>query len=284
MRFWKVQAAGNDFILFDRRCEPEEDWAALAPRLCNRHTGVGSDGLLILLPSARADYRVRMFNPDGSEDFCGNGLRGVGRYLHAAGIFAGDTLSLETFSGERRLRYLPRPGGAPEITVNMGAPVWNAAAIPARAPADPVIGVPLQVAGVELTVTSLSTGTAHTVIFTEELPEDALFFAASPAIEHHPWFPERTSVLWCRVEAPDRLRLRIWERGVGETLACGTGVCAAAAAARHHGLAGDSVRVFCPGGEFEVTREGEALWLRGPAEIVFSGTLAPALLRGELAG
>lgn len=278
MQFCKLQAAGNDFILFDRLESPEEDWTALAPRLCDRHRGIGADGLMILLPSRRADFRARMFNPDGTEDFCGNGIRCVGRYLHATGRHRGETLRLETLSGERTLRFLNAGCEPPAIQVNMGAPDWRSAAIPARAPVDPVVDVPLRVAGAPLRLNSLSTGTAHTVLFCERLPEDALFFAASPAIEHHPWYPERTSVLWCAVVAPGRLRLRIWERGVGETLACGTGVCAAAAAAQRRGDAGECVAVSCPGGDFEVVREGEDLWLTGPAEIVFSGTISPGFL------
>ena len=279
MRFWKTQGAGNDFVLFDCLRTPEADWPALAPRLCDRHKGIGGDGLLIVLPGKAAEFRMRMFNPDGTEDFCGNGIRCIGRYLHAAGLHDGETLLLETLSGDRVLRFLPRPGGAPAIEVNMGRPAWDAAAIPARAPAAPVVDVPLQVAGADLRVTSLSTGTAHTVIFQDPLPDDALFCTASPALETHPWYPERTSVLWCRVAAFGCLELRIWERGVGETLACGTGVCAAAAAARRHGLAGDHVAVRCPGGDFQVRWEGEEQWLLGPAEMVFAGEIpAPCVL------
>ncbi|HHX42243.1 MAG TPA: diaminopimelate epimerase, partial [Armatimonadetes bacterium] len=229
-RFIKVQAAGNDFILFDCLQEPELPWAPLAPRLCDRHRGIGSDGLLIVLPSTRAHYRMRMFNPDGTEDFCGNGLRCIGRYLHAAGLHRQRELILETIQGTRRIRFLPGDE-APEIEANMGEPRWEAAAIPARGPVDPLVGVPLEVAGDPLVLTALSTGTAHTVLFREELPDDALFLSVSPALETHEWFPERTSVLWCQAEVYGRLRLRIWERGVGETLACGSGVCAAAAAA-----------------------------------------------------
>ncbi|MBI3946923.1 MAG: diaminopimelate epimerase [Armatimonadetes bacterium] len=274
MRFTKLQAAGNDFILFDCLRAPEADWSALAPRLCDRRAGIGSDGLLILVPGSAADFRMRMFNPDGTEDFCGNGIRCAGRYLHASGLHTRSPLRLETIGGDRALRFEARDGGSPTIAVNMGVPRWDAAAIPACAPADPVVGVPIRVAGADLELTSLSTGTAHTVVFRDALPDDALFLAASPALEAHPWFPERTSVLWCRVEAFGRLRLRIWERGAGETLACGTGVCAAAAAARRHGFAGDAVSVTCPGGAFEVSRERDDQWLRGPAEIVFVGDVA----------
>lgn len=273
-RFTKVQAAGNDFILFDCLQEPELPWSSLAPRLCDRHRGIGSDGLLIVLPSVGADFRMRMFNPDGTEDFCGNGLRCVARYLHATGLHRQSELILETIQGARQLRFLPGDG-TPGIEANMGVPRWDAAAIPARGPADPLVGVPLEVAGVPLVLTSLSTGTAHTVLFREELPDDALFLSVSPALETHEWFPERTSVLWCQAEVYGRLRLRIWERGVGETLACGSGVCAAAAAAVRHGLAGkERVEVFCPGGAFQVRWEGSEQWLRGPAEIVFEGCLS----------
>jgi diaminopimelate epimerase len=141
-----------------------------------------------------------------------------------------------------------------------------------------VIDVPLRLGDEDLRITSLSTGTAHSVIFCNELPGDEAFFAVSPQIERHPWFPERTNVLWCRAEGDSCLRLRIWERGAGETLACGTGVCAAAAAAMRRGLAGDEVSVICPGGAFSVRRAGTDLWLRGPAEIVFQGQTSPDFL------
>lgn len=283
VRFWKLQAAGNDFVLFDRLHEPEERWEALAPLVCDRHMGVGGDGILVVLPSTQADFRMRMFNPDGTEDFCGNGIRCVGRYLQAAGLHQDGSLRLETISGERLLCFGPRAGGYPSIAVNMGAPAWDAAAVPTRAPADPVVDLPLSVAGARLRITSLSTGTTHTVIFRDELPGDTLFLSASPALEHHPWFPERTSVLWCVAQGGGRLLLRIWERGVGETLSCGTGVCAAAAAARRHGLAGDTAHVVCPGGEFDVVQEGEDQWLHGPAEILFEGVLPSTLLQQALA-
>lgn len=274
MRFVKLQAAGNDFILFDCLHVPEREWPELAPRLCDRHKGIGSDGLLILVPGGTTAFRMRMFNPDGTEDFCGNGLRCVGRYLHESGLHTNSALWLETLSGKRLLRFEARDDGPPSIAVNMGIPQWEASAIPARAPADPVVGVPLRIGETDVVITSLSTGTAHTVVFCEALPDNALFLDVSPKLEKHPWFPERTSVLWCQVERFGQLRLRIWERGVGETLACGTGVCAAAAAARRHALAGETVWVTCPGGSFQVVWEGDEQWLHGPAEIVFAGEIA----------
>lgn len=275
--FVKMQGVGNDFVLLDRRGLPPLDGAALAPRLCARRFGIGADGLLMVedpTDSTIADLAMRMHNPDGTPDFCGNGLRCVARYV-ADGAGAGDAdLRIQTRAGVRQARVRHSQQGV-SVTVGMGRPRFAPADIPMCVqPADggPVMDYGLAVDGETLPVTALSTGTTHVVVFVERLPDDARFDRLSPLISEHPLFPERASIMWTVVEGPGRLRLRIYERGAGETLGCGSGACAAAVAARLHGLTGECTAVASKGGELLVEwREGEETRMTGPAEYVFEG-------------
>ena len=279
--FVKMQGVGNDFVVVDAGAWPErEDWPARAIVLCDRRTGIGGDGLLVVGPSAVADVRMRMFNPDGTEDMCGNGLRCVVRFAHERG-FLGTEGVAETRAGLRRVSVL----GPDTFAADMGAPRFAPADLPMRVDGPgPVLDFPLTLEGGEtLPVSVVSTGTTHTVVFVERLPEDADFFRLSPRIELHPLFPERTSVLWTLVEGPDsqatvaRLRLRIWERGAGETLGCGTGACAAAVLARMQNKASaPEIDVLSRGGTLRVAWAGGAddtILLTGPAEVVYTGRL-----------
>ncbi len=273
LAFTKMQGVGNDFVVVEAAHLPAGvDYAALALRLCDRKFGIGGDGLLVVLPSYVADVRMRMFNPDGTEDMCGNGLRCVIRYALDREIFGGETGVAETLSGVHA--FSVQPDGA--ITTDLGAPRFDAAAIPACFTMDSPVQT-LQVAGTALAVHCANTGSTHTVIWRERLPEDAEFFALSPLIEEHPLFPERTSVLWAAQVAPDAVCVRIWERGVGETLGCGTGACAVAAVARREGRwQGESLRVRSRGGDLLTAWSGQAMdsiYLTGYATTVFSGEI-----------
>jgi diaminopimelate epimerase len=279
--FTKMQGVGNDFILVDAREVGDRDWAALSPSLCHRRLGIGSDGLLIIESAPNADAAMRMFNPDGTEDFCGNGLRCVARFVWKTGKTQGacrTRLSIATVAGLRAAEIHPDA----TVTVEMGLPVFDPRAIPVKesvqafrrsgvqdgGPVELCVGVD----GEEFELFCLSTGTTHSVVFVEELPDDDRFLRVSPKLEHHPVFPERTSVMWTQVEEPGRLRLRIWERGVGETWGCGSGACAAAVAARCSGLTGDETVVSSKGGELSILWDGEDVIRKtGPAEIVFRG-------------
>lgn len=260
--FAKMQGAGNDFVVVSGAAR---DWAALAPRMCCRRFGIGSDGLLVALPSARADVRMRMFNPDGTEDECGNGLRCLALYASLKGMVDGRRFRVETLSGVKSVSLRED-----QVTVDLGRADLNPAAVPIRVPGDRALGIPLEVDGERLEVHSISTGTAHTVIF--EMPDEARFQRLSPLLEHHPAFPERTSVMWTEVLTPHRVRVRIWERGAGETLACGTGAAAAAVAAHLAGKTGSRVEVASRGGVLAI-EVGPDLSLRktGPAQLVFEG-------------
>ncbi|HLV79047.1 MAG TPA: diaminopimelate epimerase [Chthonomonadaceae bacterium] len=278
--FVKMQGVGNDFVLLDGRELGERDWPALAVAMCARRTGIGADGLLVIAPSSQADLRMRMFNPDGSPDICGNGLRCVSRYAVERGLVRQDSLRIETLVDVRSAQIHRHASAAvSSVTVDMGRPAFDPPRIPMNVSLDRVLDFPLKVeSDLILTITALSTGSTHAVTFVDALPDDGLFFSLSPKVEQHPLFPERTSLMWCRMERPSRsfsrIDMRIWERGAGETWGCGTGACAAAVAALAHGYAeaGEPVIVASRGGELLIRwREGEDIRMTGPAEFVFEG-------------
>lgn len=261
-----MQGAGNDFVVVSGA---DFDWAALAPAMCRRHFGIGSDGLLVALPSETADVRMRMFNPDGTEDECGNGLRCLALYASLKGLVSGSEFRVHTLSGIKQVRL----HGA-QVTVDLGRASLDPASVPVLVEGDRALGVPLEVGGETVEIHSLSTGTAHTVIF--GIPDEERFQRLSPLLETHPAFPERTSIMWTDTAGPGRVRVRIWERGAGETLACGTGAAAAAVAAHLSGRAGSRVEVESRGGVLTIEVGPDLSILKtGPAELVFEGVWAP---------
>lgn len=278
--FTKMQAVGNDFVVVEERAWPTDtDWNDTAIRLCDRHFGIGSDGLLLVGPSSVADFRMRMFNPDGTEDMCGNGLRCVFRFARKQGYFTSLHATGETLDGI----HTATSSDGILWSVGMGVPQFDPEAIPVLIEADAVLNYPLDVEDEEITVSSVSTGSTHTVLFVSELPNDERFFHISPLIEHHPLYPERTSVMWATpdsdCEQGAAWRIRIWERGAGETLGCGTGACAVAVLARATGRSQQTqTAIRSRGGELSVTWSAEgvdsAMTLTGPAEIVYAGTLS----------
>jgi diaminopimelate epimerase len=270
--FVKMEAVGNDFVLL-READLPGDPGELAPRLCDRRFGIGGDGLLVLGESGRADFRMRMFNPDGTEDHCGNGMRCA--FLYYAGeISAGEErrLTLETLDGVKRARVF-REGDRRLAEVDMGEPKFGAADLPMAIQADRVVDYPFEVGGETVRGTVISTGTTHTVFFATGAEVEEKFERLSPLLESHPLFPERTSIMWATVEGRERIRLRIWERGANETLGCGTGACAAMVAARLHGYVGDRATIASKGGELLADWPGEgSCRLTGGANVVFKGT------------
>lgn len=272
-----MQALGNDFVAvngFDGLPAPDGDlqpYRALAERVCDRHFGIGADGLFVALPSETADARMLFFNPDGTEDRCGNGLRCFGRFLHDRGITRKDDLRVETFGGAVRLNFL-RENGAARVRVDLGPPVLNAPDIPVALPPGPAVDVPLEVDGRTWRVTCVSTGTPHAVLVVEELPDEETFQKVSPRIENHPLFPEKTSVMWTRFLTRHEAEIRIWERVTGETLGCGTGAAAVAVAGRLLNRTDGAVAVRSRGGCVEAAWTGGPVSLTGPAETVYTGT------------
>lgn len=257
--FVKMQGTGNDFMVVDAVTHPLDlDWPLLAQRTGDRHFAVGHDGLLVLTrdrPTGR--LRMRMFNPDGTEDMCGNGLRCVARYVVERGLWPQRSLIIETLSGPRAVEVLADG----RVRVQMGP-------------------VPFVQAGTVVTPAGrfeyvlMRPGTPHAVLLQRALPSEELFQAASPAIEHNAEFSERVSVMWAVPEDQHCLRLRIWERSIGETLGCGTGACAAAVAALRAGLVEEPVLVVSRGGKLLIQgdpSDPQAVLMTGPAEFVYEG-------------
>ena len=215
--FIKMQGVGNDFVLVDARELPDMEWSGLAVEICRRHFGVGADGLLVIDQSSIADAAMRMFNPDGTPDVCGNGLRCVARFLadREQDPKYPFHLRIATLAGPREATVY---GDGPTVSVDMGKPRFAPDEIPMRVSGGDVADYPLMVVGERIVITALSTGSTHTVIFDKSLPADERFERLSTRIEHHSLFPDRTSVLWTRIIDRTSIELRIWERGVGETL------------------------------------------------------------------
>ena len=276
--FSKMQGVGNDFVVVDGRGRQGVVWNEAAVVLCDRKFGVGADGLLVLDNSESADFAMRMYNPDGSPDVCGNGLRCIARYAVERGVVASDSMRIETLVDVRAAQINRSLDGKFEsVTVEMGEPRFAARDIPAdlENPDARLRNYPLPLPdGETLMITALSTGSTHSVTFVSKLPADAAFFRVSPLVENHPIFPERTSLMWCKAEAPNHLQMRIWERGAGETWGCGTGACAAAVVAIEQGFGERDrpVTVAGKGGELHITWKSEGgIAMTGPAKFVFDG-------------
>ena len=279
--FSKMQGIGNDFVVIDARILPQIDWTSLAIKLCDRKFGIGADGLLVLEESQTSDAFMRMYNPDGTPDVCGNGLRCVARYIAQRwGVYSDLSdveLSIDTFGGNYHASVKDVASDSPVILVTMSYPKFGACDIPFAADLDCVKDYKLSVLDREFAITALSTGSTHTIIFCDDLPEDADFFRYSPAIESHILFPERTSIMWTKVVETGRLKIRIWERGAGETWGCGTGACAVGVAAMTHGFAHTEAIVESRGGALTIRwQSGGEVSMIGPAEFVFEGSLVLA--------
>lgn len=269
--FTKLEAAGNDLILVDARQRPLDDLPRWALRLCDRHFGIGSDGLLVLQSSDDAPL-MRMFNPDGTEDFCGNGLRCAAAWLFDRGEARYGRLAVRTPRGLHRASVCPSDGGRFSVDMEILVPLFTPRDIPVSLPGQRILRHPFDVGGERLLISCVNTGTTHTAIFADRDPADALFNRISPLLERHPAFSERTSVLWCRPEGRERIHVRVWERGVGETFACGSGACAAAAIGQLLDLCEHGVEVVMRGGRMFVRWNAPAaIRLAGQARIVYSG-------------
>jgi diaminopimelate epimerase len=278
--FVKLHGTGNDFVVLDaiaHSLSHDFDFGAAALAMCARRFGIGGDGLLLLdhpdhaARSAGATIRMRMWNPDSTEDMCGNGLRCIARLAHERGYVpgskTGDAFIVQTLAGLRRAAM--RDDGS--VRVAMGQPSFVPQEIPTlvREP----IEYSLEVGGAAIPhVTTLSTGSTHTVIFRDAAIGETEFTRLSPLIEEHACFPERTSIMWAHVIGPDEVQLRIWERGVGETLACGTGACATAVAAQVTGRCGEKVTVRSRGGALHIRWKPQRdIEMTGATQIVYEG-------------
>jgi len=295
MKFSKFQATGNDFILVDARapfCHPDlEPFAPcqLALTMCDRHFGVGADGLILVQNSSYCDLKMRIFNPDGSEaETCGNGLRCLAKYAIEKGIVSTTNLRIETLSGMRQAKAYMLGNKVSRVEVSMGTPQFQPEQIPVTLTTDavaseakqsPVITYQLTANSYQLSVSLLSMGNPHAVSFVSEPVASFPLDEIGPKVERHPLFPQRTNFEIARVLTRGEIEARVWERGVGETLACGSGACAIAVAAQLHNYVGDIVDIILPGGTLTISwdRVGEVL-LTGPVEEVFTGEY---LTKGE---
>jgi diaminopimelate epimerase len=279
MRFTKMQGAGNDYVYVDCFSQPvPADPAELARRIADRHFGVGGDGLILILPSDVADARMQMFNADGSEaEMCGNGVRCVAKYVYDHGLARKPTLAIETGRGILALDLEIANGRAGRVRVDMGEPILAAAKIPTTIPGNPdrpespVVDAELAVAGQTLRVTCVSMGNPHCVTFVERLSDDWVL-GVGPHVESDPHFPRRTNAEFVEVISPAELRMRVWERGSGETLACGTGASAVCVAGVLTGRSQRKVLIHLLGGDLELHwADNNHVLMTGPAVEVFSG-------------
>lgn len=273
MKFTKVHGLGNDFILveaFDGL--PTASPGELARQICHRHWGVGADGLVFLRPSQVADLRMQIFNADGSEaEMCGNALRGVARYAYERGYYRWDQAVIETKAGLRQVSLHLEDGRVKLVTADMGRPALEPERVPMRTERNPPLLVPLKVGERTYRVTGVSMGNPHAVVFVPDLTRVDLATEGS-SLQHHPAFPEGANVEFVQVESPQRVRVLVWERGVGRTLACGTGACAVGVACVLNGLTDETLTVALPGGELEISWPNQGrIFMKGPAAIVFSG-------------
>lgn len=288
-RFVKMQGAGNDYIYFDCLHGELEKPETLAVRLSDRHKGIGGDGIVLICESAVADAKMRMFNADGSEgNMCGNAIRCVGKYLYDGGIVHGEDMTVETRSGIKKLHcFAGENGKVREVRVDMGPAVFEPARIPAvfepgrgsavseagrffAAGEECIVDRPLKIAGRTFSVTCLSMGNPHCVVF--ENPDGVDLEKIGPLFENAPVFPQRVNTEFVQKIGERTLKMRVWERGSGETMACGTGACAAAAAAVAKGMfpAGEEITVKLRGGDLKIC-VGDTVYMTGGAEVVFTG-------------
>ena len=272
MRFTKVHGLGNDFIILDGRTE-SRDYAALAPKLCHRQTGIGADGLLIIENSAKADIRMRIINEDGSEaEMCGNGIRCFAKYVYREGIVPRTEFGVETLAGIMRPKLVIADGEVAGVTVDMGEPFLECAEIPVVGEGR-CIDRELTVQGVTLRYTTVLVGVPHTLIYVDD-PTDTKWMNMGWDIEHASVFPKRTNVNFAKVVDEHTLMMRTFERGCGPTLACGTGACSAAVASYLNGKTERSVDVNIELGTLHIDwAEDNHVYMTGPAEIVFTGEI-----------
>lgn len=273
MKFMKMHGSGNDFVFLDHfHGAAEVDYPKLAKKLCHRQFGIGGDGLIVILPSNIADARMRIWNSDGSEpEMCGNGIRCFARYIYDQGIVTKNSMQVETLAGILTLNLDIQNGQVQGVRVDMGEPILRAELIPVLAQGLPVMGQSLEVCGETFQYTAVSMGNPHCVIFVENFAT-LDFERVGPAIEQHSLFPRKTNVEFIEVNSPKEITMKVWERGVGPTLSCGTGACASAVAAVLNQKTDRAVTVHLSGGDLLVEWGlDNHVYMTGSATYVFQG-------------
>lgn len=278
MRFTKMQGLGNDYVYVNCFKEHIENPAETARRVSDRHFGIGSDGLIMINPSEKADFEMEMYNADGSRgEMCGNGIRCVAKYVYDYGLTDKTSISIETLGGIKYLDLTVKDGRTELVRVNMGEPKLSPKLIPIvpeKADDETVIDAPLLAGGKEYRITGVSMGNPHAVVYVDDV-EGLEIETIGPEFENHERFPNRMNTEFVKVLDRSTVRMRVWERGSGETLACGTGACAAAVACILNGLTENTVTVKLTGGELKIEwdREENLVYMTGPAAVVFDGEM-----------
>jgi len=270
-----MHGCGNDYVYVNAATETIEDPQQLARQVSDRRFGIGSDGLILILPSDVADFRMRMFNPDGSEAHCGNGLRCVAKFVYDHRLTRKTDLPIETLGGVLPVTLTVENNFVAKVSANMGSPRLDRAQIPMAGPPGHVTEEPFRVVGQTYNVTCLSMGNPHCVIYVDDV-DSAPVTTVGPQIENAGAFPERTNVEFVEVISPTEVRQRTWERGAGETLACGTGACAVCVAGALTGRTGDDLLIHLLGGDLELSwKNRRNVVLTGPAVTVYEGVYDP---------
>lgn len=275
MKFTKLQGCGNDYVYVDCTKEMIEDIPGTAIKVSDRHFGVGSDGLILIRPSDKADFMMDMYNNDGSRGkMCGNGIRCVAKFVYDKGLTDKTKLKIETLSGIKELDLTVENGEVTWVTVDMGAPITKPSLIPVRSDREILIQEPITVDGKEYKITCVSMGNPHAVVFVEDT--DSLPLSGiGPGFEHHKMFPERVNTEFIQVLDRSHIKMRVWERGSGETLACGTGACASVIACILNGFTDNEVTVSLLGGDLKIRYDEKqnTVFMTGPAVKVFDGEI-----------
>lgn len=278
MKFTKMHGCGNDYVYVDgaRETIPAERKSEVVKFLSDRHFGIGGDGVIFINPSDVADFEMEMYNMDGSRsEMCGNGIRCVGKYVYDHGLTQKTSLTIVSCGKIKYLDLTVEGGKVTKVRVNMGSPILEAAEIPVVAEQSPVVDAPITVDGKEYRMTCVSMGNPHAIVYVDEMIDDETMAKIGPLFEHHERFPRRVNTEFVKVLGRDRVQMRVWERGTGETLACGTGACAVTVASILNGLTDDRITVELLGGNLEIfwDRKENVVYMTGPATTVFEGEI-----------
>lgn len=274
MKFTKMQGIGNDYVYVNCLQETIENPSELAKKISDRHYGVGSDGLIMIKPSDKADFEMEMYNADGSRgEMCGNGIRCVAKYVYDYGLTDKTSISVETLAGIKYLDLTVEDGKVVLVKVDMGKPMLRPEEVPVVSEKEEVIDEPITVDGQEYRMTCVSMGNPHAVVFIDQDVKEFPLETVGVKFENHERFPKRVNTEFVNVLDRHTAQMRVWERGSGETLACGTGACAVAVACALNGLTEDEVTVKLLGGDLQIKwdREKNTVYMTGPAEVVFDG-------------
>lgn len=273
MKFTKMQGLGNDYVYVNCFEERVEHPSETAVQVSDRHFGIGADGLIMINPSEKADFEMEMYNADGSRgEMCGNGIRCVAKYVYDYGLTDKTRISIETLGGIKYVDLIVENGKVKLVKVDMGSPILEAGKIPAAGLGERVVDAPIQVDGREYRMTGVSMGNPHAVVYVDDV-KGLEIEKVGPLFEHHECFPKRVNTEFARVLDRKTVEMRVWERGSGETLACGTGACAVAVACVLNGLTDEEVTVKLLGGDLQIhwDRERDTVYMTGHAEVVFDG-------------